>query len=367
MSKKITMQQIANYLGVSKFVVSKALSGKGGVSEATKAKVIEAAAQLGYFTQRSTSKPPLKSQQQVQLNGANKQSVLVLMPNVRFQTKESLYWGRIIDGISSELEKRGIGMIILSEQNADSLTGYINPEGILGMIGVGEISSAMLLAVHRLGITMVLVDHEDDLLPLDSIFVDSYEATYRLTKQLLSGGNENIAFVGNIHFSRSFYDRFLGYRAAFEEHQFRQGRSINGKGDSQLLAYSLLNLEGYDSIHFIEQIRKWLQGLKQMPSAIVCANDAIALSVLKVVQELGISVPQQLSITGFDNIEDSYMGELALTTVHVPKEMLGKKAVERLLNRKQHPDEPIVKLLLKSEIIYRESTALQVAPSSTNN
>lgn len=388
MAKKVTMQQIANYLGVSKFVVSKALSGKGGVSEATKERVIEAAAQLGYFSQRPVSKL-IKTERPAQSAGTYKQSVLVLMPNVRFQTKESLYWGRIIDGISAELEKRGIGMIILSEQNADRLTGFINPEGIMGMIGVGEISSAMLLDIHRLGITMVLVDHEDDLIPLDSIFVDNYEATYRLTKQLLNGGSRDVAFVGNIHFSRSFYDRFLGYRAAIEEHQFRQeqtrkagdhdtgdhktgGRgSGNGSsirsGESLWLRHSLLSLEGYDSIHFNEQIRKWLQGLAQLPNAIVCANDAIALSVLEVVKEKGIAVPEQLSLTGFDNIEDSYMRELALTTVHVPKEMLGKKAVERLLNRKQHPEEPIVKLLVKSEIIYRESTSLTAAPISNLN
>lgn len=364
MAKKVTMQQIANYLGVSKFVVSKALSGKGGVSESTKERVIEAAAQLGYFTQRPANKP-LKAARKLQRGSAAKQSILVLMPNVRFQTKESLYWGRIIDGISAELEKRGIGMIILSEQNADHLTGFINPEGILGMIGVGEISSSMLLDIHRLGITMVLVDHEDDLFPLDSIFVDNYEATYRLTKQLISSGQRDIAFVGNIHFSRSFNDRFLGYRAAMEEHQFRAGSEMSAAFGNASLYRSLLNLEGYDRFHFHDQICKWLQGLPQLPNAMVCGNDTIALSLLDVLKERGIVVPQQLSVTGFDNIEDSYMGELALTTVHVPKEMLGKKAVERLLNRLQHPEEPIVKLLVKSEILFRESTAFQAVTATS--
>ena len=217
MAKKVTMQQIANYLGVSKFVVSKALSGKGGVSEATKERVIEAAARLGYLTQRGVSKAALPTSQ-----SHLKQSVIVLMPNIRFQTKESLYWGRILDGISAELEHRSIGMVILSEQNIESLANFINPEGILGMIGVGEVSSSMLLEIQRLGIPMVLVDHEDDLVKLDSIFVDNFEATNRLTKQFIRMGKLEIAFIGDIHYSRSFFDRFLGYRSAMEDHQHKQ-------------------------------------------------------------------------------------------------------------------------------------------------
>lgn len=357
MAKKVTMQQIANYLGVSKFVVSKALSGKGGVSEATKERVLEAAAQLGYFAQRPVNKP-MKTEHRRIDTGSSKQSVLVLMPNIRFQTKESLYWGRILDGISAELQKRDIGMAILSEQNADRLTGLINPDGIMGMIGVGEISSAMLLDIRRLGISMVLVDHEDDLIPLDSIFVDNFEAVHRLTKQLLSTGKEDIAFVGNIHFSRSFYDRFLGYRAAVEAHYY-------SKPEHRSQAYpwldrSLLTLDGYEKEHFTEQIKQWLFNLKQLPSAVICANDTIALSLMDVLKERGIEVPGQLSVTGFDNIEDSYTNSLPLTTVHVPKEMLGKKAVERLLNRLQHQEESIVKLLINSEIIYRDSTSLKL-------
>jgi len=363
MAKKVTMQQIANYLGVSKFVVSKALSGKGGVSEATKERVLDAAAQLGYFAQRPLNKPMNTEHKRID-SGSSKQSVLVLMPNIRFQTKESLYWGRILDGISAELQKRDIGMAILSEQNADRLTGLINPEGIMGMIGVGEISSAMLLDIRRLGITMVLVDHEDDLIPLDSIFVDNFEAVHRLTKQLLSTGKEDIAFVGNIHFSRSFYDRFLGYRAAVEGYYYSNSQH---RGQAYpWLDRSLLTLEGYEREHFTDQIKQWLLSLKQLPSAIVCGNDTIALSLMDVLKGRGIEVPEQLSVTGFDNIEDSYTNALPLTTVHVPKEMLGKKAVERLLNRLQHQEEPIVKLLVKSEIIYRDSTSLKLDFAKVN-
>lgn len=358
MSKKITMQQIANYLGVSKFVVSKALSGKGGVSDHTKERVIEAASQLGYFSQKNAYMKPNRVESNTRAQGSSKQSVLVLMPNIRFQTKESLYWGRILDGVSAELEQRGIGMVILSEQSIDHFTQFINLDGILGIIGVGEISSAMLLEVHRLGMTMVLVDHEDYLIPADSIFVDNYEATYRLTKQLIGTGHSAISFVGNVQFSRSFYDRFLGYRAAMEEQVYRLQKNDSDKLTfSSCVEHSFLDIEGFESDQFAQQLKQWITRQKAMPTAIVCGNDAIALGAVQMFQGLGIKVPEQISVSGFDNIEDSYRYSPALTTVHVPKETLGKKAVERLLNRLTTPDEPIVKILVKSELIYRDSTA----------
>lgn len=109
------MQQIADHLGVSKFVVSKALSGKGGVSESTKERVIQAASRLGYFNQKNGYVKNIVPAGAPLSPSAGKQSVLVLMPNIRFQNKESLYWGRLLEGISRELEQQGLGMIIVSE------------------------------------------------------------------------------------------------------------------------------------------------------------------------------------------------------------------------------------------------------------
>jgi len=360
MSKKMTMQQIANYLGVSKFVVSKALSGKSGVSDHTKERVIEAASQLGYFSQKNAYMKPNKSEVTPRSQVTSNQSILVLMPNIRFQTKESLYWGRILDGVSLELEQCGIGMVILSDQSVDHFTQFINLDGILGIIGIGEISSTMLLEIHRLGMTMVLVDHEDYLIPADSIFVDNYEATYRLTKQLIGTGHSDISFVGNIQFSRSFYDRFIGYRAAIEEQLYRQQKNDGKKiTQSSCVEHSFLDIEGLETEQYVPQLKQWFSRKKEMPTAIVCGNDAIALSTVQMLQGIGIKVPEQISVTGFDNIEDSYRQSPALTTVHVPKETLGKKAVERLLNRLATPDESIVKILVKSELIYRDSTTVK--------
>ncbi|WP_334072078.1 MULTISPECIES: LacI family DNA-binding transcriptional regulator [Paenibacillus] len=348
--KKITMQQIADHLGVSKFVVSKALSGKGGVNEVTRNRVIQAASQLGYFAQKNAYiKNQALPQQTAPTPG--KQSVIVLMPNIRFQTKDSLYWGKILEGISTELESRGFGMVIVSDSRMDQFIHVLNPDGILGMIGVGQIDSALLLEVHRLGISMVLVDHEDALIPTDTIFANNGDSMMRLCNHLIGLGHKELYFLSNLSFSRSFRDRWTGFREAME---------LNGL-KTQPANDPLLWLEGIDTGGYREELAGWLEMKKReqmLPTALVCANDSIAVQTISILQELGVSVPEQISVTGFDNIDDAYHSNPALTTVNVPKEAIGRRAVKKLMERIEHPDFKIEKVLVTAELVHRGSTAV---------
>lgn len=348
--KKITMQQIADHLGVSKFVVSKALSGKGGVSEQTRERVIQAASQLGYFNQKNGYMKNVIPSGTTQPTLSGKQSVLVLMPNIRFQNKESLYWGRLLEGISRELEAQKLGMIIISEPRFDNFMSVLNPEGILGMIGVGQIATPFLLEVHRIGLPIVLVDHEDPLIPSDTVFANNVDGMARLTNHLIGLGHRKLHFLGNLAFSRSFRDRWMGFRSALEE---------NGL-TPQSLKDPMLELEGVDTGAYDDMLRSWLERQKatgQLPTALVCANDSIAIHACSALREIGLNVPGDIAVSGFDNIEDAARHTPAITTINVPKEYLGQRAVKKLLDRLAQPDEPQEKIMISVETVYRDSTA----------
>lgn len=348
------MQHIADHLGVSKFVVSKALSGKGGVNEITKDRVIQAASQLGYFNQKNAymkrgALPRTSASASGSGSGSSRQSVIVLMPSNRFQTRDSLYWGKILEGIDRELESLGIGMMTISESRAEDLSHILNPEGILGLIGVGRIESAMLLEVHRLGIPMVLVDHEDALIPTDTVFANNSDSVMRLCQYLIELGHKQLHFIGDISFSRSFRDRWLGYREALEGN----GLTVPGIDDPMLQPITV-DIEQYTSF-----FREWVSERikrKSLPTAMICANDAIALNMLEALQEIGIEVPGQVSVTGFDNIDHMRRIPPPLTTIHVPKEAMGQRAVRKLMERIEHPDQIVEKVLVSAEIVHREST-----------
>lgn len=348
MAKKVTMQKIADHLGVSKFVVSKSLSGKGGVNETTKERVIQAASQLGYFTQKNAYIQGVKRTPPIGDSDRNKQSVLVLMPNIRSQTQDSLYWGKIVDGIALALDNEGLGMVIVSEHRADNFINILNPNGILGLVGVGQISTSLLLEVHRIGLPMVLIDHEDPLIPSDTVFANNVDSMSRLTNHLMGIGHTQLHFIGNIRFSRSFRDRWIGFRSALEESGVR----------TPMEEETSLFLEGVEEELFQEDFKSWIgkrKKAKTLPTALICANDETALNVCDALKKEGLSIPGDISVTGFDNIEDASRGIPPLTTVHVPKEAMGRAAVEKLLSRIQTPSAPLEKILIAADIVHRDS------------
>ncbi|OKP82750.1 LacI family transcriptional regulator [Paenibacillus helianthi] len=348
MAKKVTMQKIADHLGVSKFVVSKSLSGKGGVNETTRERVIQAASQLGYFTQKNAYVQNVKRPSPASGSDRGKQSVLVLMPNIRAQTQDSLYWGKIIDGIALALDQEGLGMVIVSEHRADNFIHILNPGGLLGLVGVGQISTSLLLEVHRIGLPMVLIDHEDPLIPSDTVFANNIDSMTRLSNHLMGIGHTLFHFIGNIRYSRSFRDRWIGFRSALEENDMR-----TPAGDDEMLL-----LEGMDDGSFRDEFKLWItkrKKAKSLPTALICANDSTALAVCEVLREEGISIPADISVTGFDNIEDAMRGVPPLTTVHVPKEAMGRAAVEKLLGRIHNPSAPLEKILISADIVHRDS------------
>ena len=345
MGKKVTIQQIADYLGVSKFVVSRALSGKSGVKEETKMKVLEAAKLLGYtFQGESILMNEFKDDSYIQ-NKSGQQNVLVVLPRTQFQ--DSIYWGKIIDGISTKLTELSLSMVIITE--TDSFTSVINRQGLLGVICVGNISTIMLLEFKEWVIPVILIDAEEPLFTTNTIFANNYDSSYLLTNYLIGLGHKNVTFLGSIRYSRSFYDRWLGYRSALEL------KNIN---EHSIVPVNQTEMEYEDMLFHIKTwIEKEIKEGNELPTAFVCANDSIALYVINQLKDHGMNVPDDISVTGFDNIENSYLTSPTLTTVHVPKEQMGKRAIKSLLNQMNSEKENPEKVQLTCETMIRESTA----------
>ncbi|WP_040949458.1 LacI family DNA-binding transcriptional regulator [Gorillibacterium massiliense] len=342
MSNKITMQHVADAAGVSKYVVSKSLSGKPGVNAGTKEHVRQTAVKLGYqFTPRSGGKTRQDG------NIMDKQTIVVLLPNVRGQFLDSLYWGRIVEGITQELRTLDASGIVITDQTVESFLSMVDKANIHGFIGVGEIDTGVLQEVSRLNVPIVLIDHDDSLVVSSQLFVNNRECVYQLTNHLISLGHRDIRFVGNTGYSISFMNRWDGFRDAMEE----GGLQIVGNDP-------LCKLRGDTRIEHEVEIGKILEADRaagNLPTALVCANDAIAVCAMNVMDQMNIQVPDDISITGFDNIEDSYTRIPGITTVNVEKEILGKRAVHMLLEKMKYTGFPRESIYLSASIIYRGS------------
>jgi LacI family transcriptional regulator len=349
-TKKITMDVIADHLGISKFAVSKALAGKNGVSKLTREKVLKAASQLGYYGQRGASAN--RGAKNVDLEDNNisvKPVVIVLIPKIRLQSMDSSYWGRILDEIAVELEKKNIGMMMVTDFSSDNFLQFINPQGLIGILCVGGMSASLLLEIRQMSIPFILVDHEDQLVPSDSIFMNNTDCEARMVDYLYSLEHSSFQFIGNPLFSRSFADRWVGFRSSLENHGIIVTEQM------------LLPLLEDDRYSYTLEIKNWIVKRladQSLPTVLVCANDAIAISALEALQALQISVPEQVSICGFDNIDDAVKVQPNLTTINVDKQAMGKRAVEALFRRIEQGGTLYEKILLSGELVIRDSTSM---------
>lgn len=352
MGDKITMQHIADAVGVSKYVVSKSLSGKAGVNPATRERVRQAAVRLGYRFQARAEQIGEGDQPQ---QAADKATVVVLLPNIRFQARESDYWGRIVDGVTRELESLGLGGIVITDQTIDSFLSIVKKDNIRGFIGVGEIADQVLQEVSRLRVPLVLIDHDDPLVQADELFANNRECVFQLAGHLIALGHRELRFVGNIRYAKSFYSRWSGFKDALEEH----GIALPAADDP------LAALQGQSRQEHTDELRSILELERDqgtLPTALVCANDAIAIAAINALRMMGMSVPEEMSVTGFDNIEEAYQTLPRLTTVNVEKEMLGRRAAQLLYSRMRTPEFPKETVYMNASPVYRESAC---APRKT--
>lgn len=344
------MQHIADHLNVSKFVVSKALSGKAGVSDETRERVIKAATQLGYTypnKSRTSSKRTASNRSSSTADKHSKTTVLVMIPNHPYHQKYEHYWGSLLKGITEGLEDHQLGAMVVTNHNIDYFWQIINPQKLLGIIGVGRISNQLLLELKNYDVPFVLIEHEDPIVPSDTLFTDNIEGAGRLTSYLIGLGHERFQFVGKPAASQSYHGRWLGFRSRLEESNIPLEQNEE-----------LLNIQYANGEMLTEDLVKTLAKMiddHSLPTAFVCANDAIAMSVIEALRKLGKEVPRDCSVTGFDNINETESFQPGLTTVNVAKELMGRRAVEKLLWRLSHIDYPYEKLLMYGKLVIRQS------------
>lgn len=341
------MEHIARRAGVSKFAVSQALAGKPGVAEETRKRILQAASELGYVWKARTHSGYGGGGHNGKDGSGAKRTVIVLMPTVRFQSRESLFWGRIVDGVVAALAKRDIGVLMMTEHYSERSLRSIHPEALLGLIGVGYMSTQLLMEIRQLGLPCVLIDHEDPLVPADAVFMNNFEAVYAMTGLVIRSGRRRLRFVGNPGYASSFRDRWFGFRTALEEAKLEVPSSATDP---------LLGMEEQHPYLTVDRVVDELAGSGGLPEAFICANDNIGYLVLKALARNGIAVPARVAVTGFDHTDEAIDPSLpAISTVQVPREGLGSRAVELLLARIADPARPLEKTMLRGELLLRES------------
>ncbi|QNU67452.1 LacI family DNA-binding transcriptional regulator [Ruminiclostridium herbifermentans] len=334
MPKKVTMDTIAKKLGISKNTVSLALRGMSGISEATRKAIEDTAISMGY---------------QYKSNAVKASNTRNLCLVIAKSTRDSIgFFSYIQLGIEDEARRNNLNTIIHYYDENDEVFGMPNciKEGMIsGIITLGRNSPKTIKSINSYNLPVIMVDNYFDNLPMDCILTDNHCGGYLATEYLIECGHTKIGFIGDVSLSVSFYDRYQGYTKALKEYnlEMNEGYSVLDKG--------LGNLSSEE----VEKIISEVKSKEGLPTAYVCCNDAQAIVTMKAMKNMNISIPNKVSIIGFDDIETARNMTPELTTMKVEKELMGKIAVRKLLERIDGGTGIPQKVLLSASLVKRES------------
>lgn len=327
-NSKVTMQMIADRLGVTKVSVSKALNKQPGVGPELKQRILDTARELGY---QGTARRPQAGPQKLEF-----------IIGKRFFLEDDKFYTVIYYVLAKLCNEQGIRMSLSIVSNADEAR-LVMPPGLIdsrpdGIFLAGEMSLPYAQALAQSGIPAVSIDFSHPGLPVDAVVNDNFYAAYCATNHLIAHGHRQIGFVGNPAHSASVMDRYLGYlkamRTAGLEVQDDWMVVNNDQSGNFVVQYDLPD---------------------PMPSAFLCHCDKAAYYLVVRLSSAGIAVPRQVSVVSFDNTEIGQACSPALTTVDIDKKAMAQLAFARMLARIGTPDELPVRVVLNTRLIERDS------------
>ena len=336
MRQKVTMQQIADNLNLSKSIVSRALSDKYGVNEKTKALVLHEAARLNYQLPDNSGKK--KAPGKVI-------SVFMLRHTL---TGDINFGAKIVNGIERAISKRYMQMNLILVDDCNESELVTRAENSIGIIVCTGVEGKFLTQLKQLNIPIVTIDPRHLGSRLNCILADNYFGMFDATSYLIERGHRKLMFVGDPSYSYAFLQRYHGFSDCVQKYA---AHGVEARYVLEKSSYLIPHLaSGYRNEEFV----KVLDG-GYTPTAIACANDPTAEQIYVVLKARGFKIPDDISVIGFDNTATTEFLDPPLTTLNISKHQLGESAVSMLVDNNLIKSTPYCIQLLGVNIVERNS------------
>ena len=356
MTKKTTIQDIADALGVSRNTVSKAINNTPGLAEATREIILRKAVEMGYkqfaYVQalyQTTSAPEQRTELSRDVPAQNlspdaaRREIALLTP-VYFSA--SHFASPMLDRLHQELLRLGYRLntyhVSAEELREHRLPFAFQPEQVSAVVCIEMFDWAYDNMLCGLGLPILFVDGPPRVggrsLPADQLYMDNSTELSRLLSALLRRGVRRIGFLGDYLHCQSFFERYITFRMAMA----LEGVPVEER--------YILRANG------ISELARGLEALEELPELFVCANDFVAYDALQILRRLGKRVPEDLMLCGFDDAPESRMVVPALTTVHIHTQAMAFSAAQLLLTRIREPSLDFRRLYTETDLVLREST-----------
>ncbi|MEH7485019.1 LacI family DNA-binding transcriptional regulator, partial [Neobacillus drentensis] len=340
------IDDIAKLANVSKSAVSLALNGKNGVSQKTREKVLRIAQEHGYIP-----RPIIKADQYFQPNTKLLRFIACTNAGIVTEQYESLpFFMELIHNLDKQIGSSGYSLLVSSisiESLQEEVSRLEQEQKSAGILLLGtNLTPEQINLVADVQPNIVVLDTCFETLDVNFVVMNNVYGAYQAGQYLMELEHQQIGYVGSNTRMYNFDMRKKGFLQALTEN----GLKI---AENNYFSLSPTVISSQDA--FKEKINKLLG---QLPTALFCEADYMAISVIKSLTELGIKVPEDISVIGFDNIFESQVITPELTTIHVKKDRIALLSVEKLIRQIENSDSDKIKLFVDTELIERNSCAV---------
>lgn len=315
--KSVTSHDVAELAGVSQSAVSRSFTPGASVAQATRDKVMQAASQLGY-------RPNLHART---LITGRTRIVGVVLAHL-----DNLFYPRFLQLLSEQLQTEGMQVMLFiaeGQGNDDLLEKMLQYRVDAIVLAATALSSSLGKACMQAGIPVVMfnrISAQESDRAFHSVRTDQEEGARQLTLHLIKGAHRRIAYVAGHLDTSTNQEREAGFRSALAS----QGRKVFAYGVGK-----------YDAATAQSVVRSWYldpQGqplpLSKCPDAILAADDQMALAIMDTLRfELGLQIPAQVSVAGFDDVPQARSPAYGLTTYAQPLGLMVQALVQLLMTQ----------------------------------
>lgn len=332
--QSVTLVQVAAKAGVSVMTASRAMSGEGYVSEDTKAKVQAAALALGYAPNALARV----------MKGGRTNVIGVVVNDL-----SSVVVNAFVSALTEEVRKYEMDLFIynsigpLDEQTQRRHSQLLHGlwDGLIYVLP--RMTDEYLDALEKSDSPIVLVNFCRRETTLPVVQGDNFNAARDAVASLIAQGHQRIAFIKGSHWTGQSAERERGYRQAMTDAGLKVGKDWIQQG-------TFSEQSGQEAC-------ERLMAFSERPTAIFCANDEMAIGCLNAARTLGLQVPQDLSLIGFDDVAAASIVRPQLTTLRHPLPLMAQAAVQELMRRILGQPGKRQRVEFPAEMVVRESTA----------
>jgi len=336
---KPTLKDVAKKAGVSVTTASLVLGGKGRISSETRKFVLDSAQELGYETPKQKNSNSQRSEK----------GMVGVLFSIEYEW--AFIWV-LIQPILYEMERKfrraGFSMVILPITNSSSdekILKEIDDSEAMGVIAMHYGNEPLFITLERRGIPVVVVMNSNFQDTFYSVCVDDFQGAYEGTRHLIKLGHEQIGFIDTKRpdLPQLSMDRFIGFKKALDEFHVKFN-------DDHRLYYDPAREED-----FSRDIARLIT-LPNAPSALFCLDDELAAHVITELSNLGLRVPEDISIIAPGDVLDFSQPYIPkITTMKINTTLMGSITADMMISRIRHTEEDIHVLKVKQQLVQRSS------------